>query len=310
MKKIKFMALLLGIALFASTPSHSQQASKKQGESPALTATTQYANIENKKIGYRKFGKGVPIFLANRFRGTLDTWDPLFLDLFAQQNTVIIFDYAGIGYSEGEFATDIKDVAAEVTRLADYLKIDKFNVAGFSYGGWVAQYVTFLNTSRVLKTVIISNNPMGKNEFSFEQVFLQSAMKLNKDLTFEDYLILFFDPQSETSRAAAQKSSERISKRLDGTKVPQSPEILQRYLAPVAAIAEDKENFRGAYETLKTPVLAISCDHDIAFPVENWFPMVKKAATLQIIVMPEAGHAPQDQYPEITTGYINSFLKN
>jgi hypothetical protein len=38
--------------------------------------------------------------------------------------------------------------------------------------------------------------------------------------------------------------------------------------------------------------------------------MVKKAATLQIIVMPEAGHAPQDQYPEITTGYINSFLKN
>ena len=119
----------------------------------ALTTATQYATIDNKQIAYRKFGNGTPIILANRFRGTLDTWDPLFLDLLAGTNTVVIFDYSGIGYSEGELPTDIKDVAAEVTNLADYLKIDKFIAMGWSYGGLVVQYATFLNPARVLTTV-------------------------------------------------------------------------------------------------------------------------------------------------------------
>ena len=65
-----------------------------------LTAGTQYANIDNKKIGYRKFGNGTPIILANRFRGTIDTWDPLFPDLLAETNTVIAFDYSWL-FSRG-----------------------------------------------------------------------------------------------------------------------------------------------------------------------------------------------------------------
>lgn len=78
--------------------------------SNALTAATQYANIDNKKIAYRKFGNGTPLNLTNRFRGTLDTWDPLFLDLLAESNTVITFDYPGIGYSEGVLPLDLKEV--------------------------------------------------------------------------------------------------------------------------------------------------------------------------------------------------------
>ena len=58
----------------------------------ALTTETQYATIDNKQIAYRKIGSGTPIILANRFRGTLDTWDPLFLDLLAESNTVVTFD--------------------------------------------------------------------------------------------------------------------------------------------------------------------------------------------------------------------------
>lgn len=75
-------------------------------ENNAVTTETQYANIDDKQIAYRKIGNGTPIILANRFRGTLDTWDPLFLDLLAQTNTVITFDYSGIGYSEGELPLD------------------------------------------------------------------------------------------------------------------------------------------------------------------------------------------------------------
>ena len=274
----------------------------------ALTTKTQYANIDDKKIAYRKFGKGTPIILVNRFRGTLDTWDPLFLDLLAENNTVITFDYPGIGYSEGTLPLDIKEVAAEVTKLADYLKLDKFNVIGWSYGGWVVQYVTFFNPSRILKTVIIGSNPIGKNEVGMEPAFFERALKPEND--FEDFVVIFYEPKSEKSRAAAKASLERISQRLDETKIPATQELFQRYFASNAAISEDTENFRGAYQTLKTPVLVISGDHDISFAIENWYPLIKKSPTMQIVVLPESGHAPHFQSPELATGYIDNFLKN
>lgn len=274
----------------------------------ALTTETQYANIDNKKIAYRKFGNGTPIILANRFRGTIDTWDPLFLDLLAETNTVITFDYSGIGYSEGDLPLDLKEVAAEVIKIADFLNIDKFNVGGWSYGGLIAQYTTFLYPTRVLSTLVIGSNPMGKNEAPLSPLFLEKALKPDYDL--EDLVVLFFEPKSEKSRIAAQASSERIAQRLDQSKVPATPEIFQRYFAPTQQLAEDKDNFREAYKTLETPVLVISGDNDISFAVENWFPLLQNAPTVQHIIFPDTGHAPHFQYPELTTDYIKIFLNN
>lgn len=274
----------------------------------ALTTETQYANIDNKQIAFRKIGNGTPLILANRFRGTLDTWDPLFLDLLSETNTVITFDYSGIGYSEGELPMDLHLVAGEVIKLADHLKIDKFVVGGWSYGGLIAQYVTFLNPDRVLGTLVIGSNPMGKNDIPLSPLFLEKA--LQPSYTAEDIITLFFEPSSEKSRIAAIASLQRIALRLDQSKVPATPEIFQRYFAVTQQLADDTDNFREAYKTLHTPVLVISGDNDISFAVENWFPLLKNAPTLQHIIFPATGHAPHFQYPELSTAYINSFIKN
>lgn len=274
----------------------------------ALTTETQYAVIDNKQIAYRKIGNGTPLILANRFRGTLDTWDPLFLDLLAEKNTVVTFDYSGIGYSEGELPMDLHQVAAEVTKIADYLKFDQYFVGGWSYGGLIAQYATFLYPARVLGTIVIGSNPMGKNDAPLSPLFLEKA--LQPTYTPEDIITLFFEPTSEKSSAAGIASLQRIAQRYDESKVPVKPEILQRYFAPTAQLTEDKDNFREGYQTLQTPVLAISGDNDISFAVENWFPLLKKAPTLQHIIFNAAGHAPHYQYPELTTDYINTFINN
>lgn len=274
----------------------------------ALTTATQYTVIDNKQIAYRKIGSGTPLILANRFRGTLDTWDPLFLDLLAEKNTVVTFDYSGVGYSEGELPLDLHQVAAEVTKVADSLNFDKYFVGGWSYGGLVAQYATFLYPSRVLGTLIIGSNPVGKNEIQLSPLFLERVLKPVHD--FEDMVILNYEPKSEVSRAAAQASAIRISQRFDLSKIPATQELFQRFFAPTQQVAEDNDNFREAYKTLKTPVLVISGDNDISFAVENWFPLLRNAPTLQHIIMPNTGHAPHHQYPALTTTYINGFINN
>jgi len=272
----------------------------------ALNAETKFAEIKNNKIAYRQFGNGAPLFFVNRFRGIMDTWDPLFLDSLAEKNTVILFDYPGIGGSEGELPLDVIEVAGTVPALADHLGIDKFNVLGWSYGGLVAQAVTFQNQDRVLNTVLIGTNPPGENEIPMEQVFFDHALKPINDL--EDEYYLFFEPASEKSRQAAQESHDRIGQRLERSLIPSTMEVFQRYIAGSGTMKEDKLNFRDGYKTLKSPVLVISGDHDISFATENWFPLLKNAPTMQHIILNDAGHGPQHQHPELTAGYINLFL--
>jgi len=272
----------------------------------ALNAETQFAEINNTKIAYRQFGNRTPLFFINRFRGVMDTWDPLFLDSLAEKNTVILFDYPGIGNSEGKLPLDVLEVAKTIPALADHLGIEKFNVLGWSYGGLVTQAVTFQNPDRVLKTVLIGTNPPGENAIPIESVFFEHALKPINDL--EDEYYLFFEPASEKSRKAAKESHDRISQRLDRDLIPSTQEVFQRYFAGSGPFKEDKLNFRENYKTLKSPVLVISGDHDISFATENWFPLLKNAPTMQHIILNDAGHGPQHQYPEIAAGYINLFL--
>ncbi|EJL69571.1 alpha/beta fold hydrolase [Chryseobacterium populi] len=271
------------------------------------TAITQFAELSSNKIAFRSFGTGTPLLFANRFRGVLDTWDPLFLDQLAKENQVVLFDYPGIGHSEGSYPTDMKELSSVAIQLADHLKIDKFNILGWSLGGLIAQYVMFYYPERVLKTVILGSNPPGENKVPFDPEFFKRALKPVNDL--EDEIVLFFEPQSEKSRVAATASHNRITKRLDVSKIPATQELMQKMLASAQGVKEDKENFRGAYQMLKQPVLAIQGDHDISFAVENWFPLLRDAPTLQLIILPESGHGPHHQYPVLVSNYINNFLK-
>lgn len=267
---------------------------------------TTFTILNGLQLAYRRFGQGKPVLVYNRFRGILDTWDPLFLDPLAATYTLVLFDYPGIGDSQGELSPDITEVAEVGIQLMDQLGYNKFYVAGWSYGGLVAQAALFRHKDRVLKTVLIGTNPPGTNAVPFENLFFERALKPDNDL--EDETILFFEPASAKSRAAAQASSERIAKRLDRRKIPATSELFQRYFAGSASMKEDKQDFRGQYKTLDNPVLVISADHDISFAVENWFPLLRNVPSLQHIILNGAGHGLQHQEPALIAAYIAVFL--
>lgn len=269
-------------------------------------AETKFSTIDGVKIAYRNFGSGFPVLVYNRFRGILDTWDPLFLDSLATNNTVVIFDYPGIGDSESELSSDILEVALVGIKLMTGLKYDLFHVAGWSYGGLVAQAALFLNLDRVLKAVLIGTNPPGENLIPFDPIFFERALKPVNDL--EDETIVFFEPTNQKSREASQHSFDRIAKRLDRSKVPSTQDKFQKYFDGSAVMKKDAQNFRGQYETLSNAVLVISGDHDISFAVENWFPLLQKAPSMQHIIVNATGHGLQHQHPKLIAGYINLFL--
>ncbi|MGW3828383.1 alpha/beta fold hydrolase, partial [Streptomyces sp. NPDC005071] len=92
---------------------------------------------------YRRMGPqgGVPLVLLNRFRGTIDWWDPEFLDYLAADHDVIVFDNVGVGYTDGEPRDSLEGFAEGAIEFIDTLGLAQADLLGWSLGGIVAQRV-------------------------------------------------------------------------------------------------------------------------------------------------------------------------
>ncbi len=273
----------------------------------AAKALTQFVEVRGTRIAYRAVGKGQPMILLTRMRGTLDTWDPLFLDQLAKGNRVITVDYPGIGYSSGVLPKDISDVADFVADFADAMDLDRFVLTGWSWGGTVAQTFLVEHPGRATHAVLIATAPPGKGA-PIQPAFLDRAFKPVNDL--DDEIVLFFEPKSAASRAAAKASRDRIYARPKvADRIPSTPEMIQAYIEAATTYHEDAAGRRDKLKRTRTPILIISGDNDISTAVENWFALNRQIPNAHLIVYPETGHGPQHQYPELAAAQIALFQK-
>ncbi len=290
----------------SSNTSEMKQPNNDLLEVNAITSKTRFAAINGRKLAYRSIGKGEPMILCLRFRGNMDSWDPAFLDALAKDYNVITFDYSGFGLSTGNPPTDMIGFANDVKDLASYLSLKKFIVGGWSFGGAVAQIVTTEMPELVSHTILIGTRPPGSFKHQPEQIFLETSSKPQNDL--EDEVILFFEPTSEISRKKAKESHDRIAKRTTDNDVYIKQELWPHYVKGFEDYAKDPYNARQKLSATKIPILVISADHEVVFPPENWFELNRKLLTTQVVVIPQTGHGPHHQYPEMVADYIKSFI--
>ena len=64
----------------------------------------------------------------------------------------------------------------------------------------------------------------------------------------------------------------------------------------------------AALRTTGIPILHVGGDHDISFPVENWYALNQQLPTLQLLTLPQAGHAPHHQYPVASAEHVAIFV--
>src|SRR5467141_2877698 len=106
-----------------------------------VAAPTQVLQVKGQSYAYRRFGSGpgLPLLFLQHFTGTLDGWDPAVTDPLAIGRSVILFDSAGIGRSNGKVPTTVAGMANHAIRFLDALGLNRVDVLGFSLGGMVAQ---------------------------------------------------------------------------------------------------------------------------------------------------------------------------
>jgi pimeloyl-ACP methyl ester carboxylesterase len=301
--------MFIAISTIGSHPSLGQKSKNKTTSSVIQSASevrNQFIETDDGKIAYRSIGKGIPVILCNRYRGNMDSWDPAFLDALAQKYQVIIFDYKGFGLSTGIAPSDMNGFAEDITTISTALGFSNFVLGGWSFGGMVAQVYISQHPEKVQRGVLIGTGPPGKNNIPMEPVFFERSSILHNSL--DDETVLFFEPEWEPSRLAAKRSHDRIALRdkdLD-VLIPQS--LWGNYHKAYEGYVSDSEGAREKLLSSRVPMIVITGDHDISFPLQNWYVLARKLQRTQLIVIPMAGHGPHHEFPELVASYIDDFL--
>lgn len=125
----------------------------------AQTDSIQYfTSFDGTKIAYQVKGSGKPVFLIHGFIVNSDSWRRanLYKDLIASGYQVILPDLRGNGKSDKPHTAEayMNDAEAkDLMKLADALKINSYDMIGYSRGAIITSRIMILDT-RVRKSVL------------------------------------------------------------------------------------------------------------------------------------------------------------
>ena len=227
----------------------------------AAAAATQYLEISGRKLAYRVVGAGKPLVLCNRFRGVLDTWDPLFIDSLAAQGfQVVTFDYSGLGLSSGEKSYNPPALVKDARELILGLGLKDVAIGGWSLGGIVAQVYLAMFGAEISHVVLLGTTPPGQLVKPAEQLFYDTAAKPGVNL--DQFTTVFFEPADEGSRAASRRSLERILLRSED----RSPDIDAEWA--ISQIGREPRNPRTPHLSLNNLAAIIrAVEHGVGIAV-------------------------------------------
>ncbi|TPM24852.1 alpha/beta hydrolase [Mesorhizobium sp. B2-3-5] len=261
----------------------------------AACVETKTLNIDGVTYAYRSLGtpSGTPLVLLNRFRGTMDEWDPAFLDRVAARRYVVIFDNVGVARSSGEASPHMADWARNAGVFIDGLGFKQVDLLGFSFGGLVAQELTLQRPGLVRRLIIAGSGAGYVQGANLNRKAIEVATKPTN--TDEDFLYLFFK-DTETSQAAGRAHLARLRERKDAFVSLVSEKTWKAMLSAGADVGTPETSLLNRVGAIRQPVLIANGNEDIMIPTFQSYALAQAIPNARLIIYPDSGHAFLFQY--------------
>ena len=275
----------------------------------AVTTPTKYIEVGNVRYAYRELRPdnpvdNTPVLFLHRFRGTLDDWDPLFVDELAKRRHTILFSDQGVGSSTGEAATSVDEKARNAADFARALGHSSIDVLGFSMGGFVCQAIALQEPKLVRKVVVIGAGPGGNPEAA-PPTDIVFDIALHPQYSFEDVRYLFFtEGRDKETRAYIDRRASRIAGQEPGV----TPAVISKMVELIGAFMQGQTGHFAKLKNLHQPVLIVSGDKDPFFPFKNIWILYRELPNAQLSAFPQAGHGPHQQHPIEVAAQVEHFL--
>jgi pimeloyl-ACP methyl ester carboxylesterase len=150
------LKLLIAAALLVLAPPGALAAKR----SPTATAPTHFVKVNGARFAYRSVGSGPTLVMIMGLGGTIDAWDPRFVDSIAHHHRVVMFDNRGAGRSGGAVADlSVKLMADDADAVIKRLRLGRPDVLGWSMGGFIAQDLALHHPHDVGRLVLAATAP-------------------------------------------------------------------------------------------------------------------------------------------------------
>ncbi|UVO12528.1 alpha/beta hydrolase [Mycobacterium sp. SVM_VP21] len=276
-------------------------------QSLSSRASTRYVDSAKTQFAYRRFGtgSGVPLVLALRFRGTMDHWDPAFLDRLAAERDVIIFDNIGHARTGGVAPTTMDALAGGLIEFVEALGLAEVDLLGWSLGGIVVQAATLQRPDLVRRLIVAGSSPGGGVPGMPQpdpRIWQVATKPANED---DDFLYLFF-PDSADAHQLGVQSLRRLDARTQAAgHVPVSLETMKAQLAVIASTGSRVWDRLGE---IAIPALVANGAHDRMIDAYGSFAMAGRLPNAKVVLYSDAGHGFLFQHAEDFTREVLGFL--
>jgi pimeloyl-ACP methyl ester carboxylesterase len=234
------------------------------------------------------------------YAGTMETWEPAFVNALSKQHRVVIFDNAGIGETQSLPAPLTIDAMADQTSaLISALGLGKPDVLGWSMGGMIAQALAVRHPSQVNRLVLSATFP-GSGRVAATPQKVVNALNGGGNAALED---LFPADQAKSAAAfvAGAATYPSSAPAPAATVAAQAKAIIQWW--------DDRDPAGERTASIAVPTLVADGTIDVADPVSNARALAKLIRGAKLQLYPDAGHAFLFQDESSFVPLVESFLR-
>jgi len=243
--------------------------------------------VKGFEMYYESRGAGEPLVLIPGFASGAWNWFRQ-TEALSKDFRVVTFDPRGIGKSRARDESDLKNLSMDtfvedVSRLLNFLKIEKAHILGASFGGFVGQEFALRFPERLHKLILACTTVGGANHVSPSDEILRS-FTLDASLPLGKRIRRFFRPAftDEFNRKHADEV-ERVCQMRETNEVAEAVYFAQLE----SAFNLDLENKIGA---IKTETLVLTGDKDSVVPMENSLNLASKLPNAKLEIIKNGSH--------------------
>lgn len=273
---------------------------KKYAQSPSAFTT-----IAGTKLHYRDSGpKTAPaLVFLHGFGSSLHTWES-WATVLEKDYRVIRLDLPGFGLSGENAANDFSDAhdLAVIMGLLDTLQVSKASFVGNSLGGKLAWQIASAYPERVEKLVLISPDGFASEGFEYnkqpDSSFMLSAMvwTLPKPVLKMSLLPAYADPNSLTTSMLNRYHDLMCA---PGVRKSIATRVKQTLL----------KDPQPMLKSIRADTLLIWGERDAMIPIANANDYIHAIARSRLVVLPNIGHLPQEEQPQLGLLALQKFLQ-
>jgi pimeloyl-ACP methyl ester carboxylesterase len=284
------VALLLAAAIIAGCGEKAAEKVGGDGTPTADAAEVKTVQVGDIEVAYKVIGAGYPLVMIMGFSGTMDLWDPRFVEDLASRYQVILFDNRGMGdTTTGTAEFTIERFSEDTAGLMYALDIERAHILAWSMGTNIAQELAVRYPEKVNKLVLYAADCGGEEAVEPDPEVMQEL--------------------TDTS-GTAQERGERLFKLLFPDEwLQQHPDFYQQFPKPsektspenIERQAQAMEIWQGIYDLLpdiQASTLVATGTEDVLTPPQNSLVIVNRIPAAWLVQIEGAGHGLMYQFPD------------